>query len=147
MFAPRRTHGVPKQGGFSLLEALISILIFSFGILGLVGLQATAMRTTTDARYRSEASYLVDSYISQMWSVPTANVAAQFGPSSANFTAWKTQIAGVLPNTTGANAPVVTITAPGLSANSVSVVVTTSWQLPGEATAHRFTQTAEIGVN
>ena len=38
-----------------LIEALIGILIFSIGILALIAMQATAVRSTQDARYRTEA--------------------------------------------------------------------------------------------
>jgi type IV pilus assembly protein PilV len=43
-----------------LLEALIAILIFSFGILGLVGLQANAINLSTDAKYRADAALLAN---------------------------------------------------------------------------------------
>ena len=39
----RSSSGAPRQQGFALLEVLVSILIFSFGVLGLVGLQARAI--------------------------------------------------------------------------------------------------------
>src|SRR5437016_3570797 len=55
------------QTGAYLLEALIGILVFSFGILGIVGLQAQAIRVTNDAEMRAEAIYLANSLISQMW--------------------------------------------------------------------------------
>src|SRR5215207_5904360 len=56
-----------SQAGVFLLEALIAILVFSFGILGIVGLQARAIQTTNDAQYRAEATYLANSVISKMW--------------------------------------------------------------------------------
>ena len=56
-----------RQTGAYLLEALIGILIFSFGILGIVGLQAQAIRVTNDAEMRAEAIYLANSLISKMW--------------------------------------------------------------------------------
>jgi len=58
-----------------LLEALIGILIFSVGILALIGMQATAMRATIDAKYRSEASFLANEVIGRMW-VDRANLAS-----------------------------------------------------------------------
>src|SRR5450631_2255786 len=60
-------HLRQAQTGAYLLEALIGILIFSFGILGIVGLQAQAIRITNDAEMRAEAIYLANSLISQMW--------------------------------------------------------------------------------
>ena len=41
-----------RQTGSYLLEALIAILIFAFGVLGLVGMIGTSIRVTNDARYR-----------------------------------------------------------------------------------------------
>lgn len=56
-----------RQRGALLLEALIGILIFALGILGLVGLQARALGYASDAQYRAEAAYLANSYISKIW--------------------------------------------------------------------------------
>src|SRR5439155_165247 len=47
-----------RQDGVMLLEALIAILIFSIGILAVVGLQAVSIRNVTDAKHRTEAAYL-----------------------------------------------------------------------------------------
>jgi type IV pilus assembly protein PilV len=47
-----------NQKGFSLLEVLISILILSFGILGMVGLQAVALQANREARLQSVAGTL-----------------------------------------------------------------------------------------
>jgi type IV pilus assembly protein PilV len=52
-----------QQGSF-ILEALIAILIFFMGIIGLVALQATAIATTTDTRYRGEANQYVNRILS-----------------------------------------------------------------------------------
>ena len=43
------------QSGVMLIEALVGILIFMIGILALIAMQATAIRTAGDARYRTEA--------------------------------------------------------------------------------------------
>ena len=44
--------------GFSLIEVLISIIILSFGLLGMVGLQAAALQANRDARLQSVATTL-----------------------------------------------------------------------------------------
>jgi len=46
-----------RQKGATLLEALMGILIFSVGILALVGMQALAIKQMTDAKYRSDAGF------------------------------------------------------------------------------------------
>jgi type IV pilus assembly protein PilV len=44
-----------RSAGFSLVEVLISIVILSIGLLGLVGLQAAALQGNRDARLQSAA--------------------------------------------------------------------------------------------
>jgi type IV pilus assembly protein PilV len=61
-----------KQNGVVLLEALIAILIFSFGILAISGLQGAMMKNTADATYRAEASYIVQQNLGNMLVNPIA---------------------------------------------------------------------------
>lgn len=64
---------VPKikvQQGSILLEALIAVVIFSFGILAVAGLQAAMIKNTTDATYRAEAAYVVQQYLGEMMTKP-----------------------------------------------------------------------------
>ena len=42
--------------GFSLIEVLISLFVFSFGILAVAGLQLSTLRVTQDAYMRSVAA-------------------------------------------------------------------------------------------
>ncbi|MBS0447314.1 MAG: type IV pilus modification protein PilV [Proteobacteria bacterium] len=49
------SRGADAQRGFSLLEVLVSIVVLSFGVLGIVGLQAASMQANSDARYQSAA--------------------------------------------------------------------------------------------
>jgi len=43
-------QGKPNQGGFSLIEVMIAIVILSVGLLGLVGTFATALKSTVWAQ-------------------------------------------------------------------------------------------------
>ena len=46
-----KSHPKPaSQKGSMLLEGLIAILLFSMGIIALMGLQAIAMKNTADAK-------------------------------------------------------------------------------------------------
>jgi type IV pilus assembly protein PilV len=69
------SHGRFNQSGVILLESLIAILIFSIGILALVGLQAVMVGNTTEAKYRSEANLIVQKRVAEIWANP-ANAAA-----------------------------------------------------------------------
>jgi len=55
------------QSGMTLIEVLVSILIFSFGILGMVGLLARASQFSIDAEDRNRASLLANEIASAMW--------------------------------------------------------------------------------
>lgn len=44
-----------RQAGFTLLEVLVAVVVLSFGVLGVVGLQAAALQANKEARYQSTA--------------------------------------------------------------------------------------------
>lgn len=45
-----------RQQGFSLMEVLVSIVVLSFGLLGMVGMQAAALQSNREARLQSSAA-------------------------------------------------------------------------------------------
>lgn len=47
---------VPRQGGFTLVEVLVTLVIFAFGMLGVAGLQMVSLSNMDSAQYRSVAS-------------------------------------------------------------------------------------------
>jgi len=54
------------QAGFSMTEVLVSIVILSFGLLGLAGLQADGLRSNQDAYMRSQATLLAYDMLDRM---------------------------------------------------------------------------------
>ena len=71
-----KTHSIAKrQGGAFLLEALVAILVISFGILGIVGLQARSLAAVGDAQYRGEAAFYAQSLAGRMWAHDPTDVA------------------------------------------------------------------------
>lgn len=129
------------QRGATLLEALIGILIFSVGILALVGMQALAIRHMADARYRSEASFLANEVIGSMW-VNKGNLATYAfsgtGAPPAAIDKWVASIQSTLPGVSaGANLPIVDV-----AGNRVTVTV--RWQLPGASELHQHITVAYI---
>lgn len=143
----RNPSGAP-QSGVMLLEALIGILIFSLGILALVGMQATAIRATTDARDRTEASNLAAQVVGEMW-LDRANLANYAydgsGTPPAALDPWVTQVENSLPGA-AANHPTVTIGASATLPVSVGteVEVVVFWQNPSDPNLHQFAMTAYI---
>lgn len=117
-------HGIKGQQGVVLLESLIAILIFSMGIIALMGLQAAMIGNTTDAKYRADAAYIAQQRLGEMWANPT---------NLPLFVESNTNISAQLPNGTR------TVTLP--TANQVQVAVT--WQVPGKD-VHNVTINARI---
>lgn len=141
MSMPTTRPGLPRQQrGVMLLEALIGLLIFSVGILAMLGMQATAMRATIDAKYRSEAGFLANEIVGGMWA-NRANLAA-YATATASCPgdppcAWVARVQSVLPQATGTEAPSIEVT-------GQRVTVTVRWKRPGETTASNHTTVTEI---
>ena len=132
-----------------LLEVLIAILIFSLGILGVVGLQAIAVQQSTDARYRADAAQLVDRLIGQMWTSDRtpANLKKLFKTCSTDtcseYLAWHKAVAKALPGVpaTGPTAPSVDVDDKG------RVTISIFWRAPADAAGdkpHQYNATAQI---
>lgn len=79
----RPAHFTNRQRGISLLESLVSILIFSVGILAIVSLQATSIKTTTDAKLRADASFYAAQIAAMMWSDQVNIVAYRLNAAGA----------------------------------------------------------------
>jgi type IV pilus assembly protein PilV len=126
-----------SQAGVMLIEALIGILIFSIGILALIGMQGAAIRNTTDARYRSEASFLANQIIGQMW-VDRANLSQYTAAGYTPRDNWATAVAETLPGVTGTRLPTIAVTAD----NEVTVVI--QWLQPGETQGRTLTMINRI---
>lgn len=111
------------QQGIVLLEAMIAILIFSIGVLALIGLQAAMIKNTSEAQFRSEANYIAQQRIGRMWADPDNLVI---------YLESNTDISAILPGGSRTTAQ-----------SGVQYTVTINWQQPGE-TPHNFTTTASI---
>jgi type IV pilus assembly protein PilV len=121
-----------RERGVMLIEALIAILIFSIGILAVVGMQGVAIKNVTESKYRSEAAFLANELIASMWTDAT-NVGLYNYPGSSytKLTNWVAKVNTTLPGTAGAPPRVTMLTA--ASAAGATVQIEIFWQLPEEA--------------
>jgi len=63
-----KKHGTThRQRGVMLLEALIGLMIFSIGILAMIGMQAAAFSAAADAKYRADAAAYANDILSRIW--------------------------------------------------------------------------------
>jgi type IV pilus assembly protein PilV len=58
--------GGARQGGMTLIEVLVALLIFSFGLLGFVGLQAKAIQYSAGAEDSNRAALLANDMAAAM---------------------------------------------------------------------------------
>jgi type IV pilus assembly protein PilV len=56
----------PRQGGLSMIEVLVAIVIISLGLLGMAGLQASSLRTSQSAFYRAQAAQFANDMAERM---------------------------------------------------------------------------------
>lgn len=125
----------PTPRGIVLLDALIAIVIFSIGILGMVKLQANAVKFSSDAQYRTDAAMLADQVIAQMWNTNQTTLTTTYAsPSGTDFVNWNALVT-TLPGGAG------TIV---FSGNNVATV-TVTWQGPNDtAGPHAYLSVTQI---
>jgi len=123
--------------GMTLIEVLVALTIFSFGILGMLGMQARAISYYSDAKNRTDAVLLSEALINDIW-VNRANMASYtYGGGAAPLVMqnWVTELQATLPK----GAATVAVTPA-----SGTVQVTITWQPPNATVAHTHTEIATI---
>ena len=142
------TASAQRQTGAYLLEALIGILIFALGVLGIVGLQAASLRTTTDSALRAEAVFAANQYLGQMWADDEANLVANYS-SAFNQQPYKdfaAQLKAAQGGAWVADPAVVfdAIAAPSQTSHYVEIVI--QWKSTG-GDIHNYKTAGVIGQN
>jgi type IV pilus assembly protein PilV len=126
----------PAHRGFTVIEVLVALLVFSLGVLAMVSVQATAVRMSTDARDRATATFLADQILARMLISDPATAGsfahrpdgttscAPSGTASANaaVTEWLAEVSRQLPNAPSTQQQIVVNTANSL------VTVRLCWQ-------------------
>jgi type IV pilus assembly protein PilV len=106
-----------RARGFSLIEVLITILVFAIGLLGLAALQAVSMRSNQSANFRTQATALGYMIIDRMRANTDAVLRGEYlaglatgdcgadpadSPTSRHdIEAWRQQLACQLPDGQG----------------------------------------------
>lgn len=103
-----------RQQGSVLIESMVALVIFSMGVLALVGLQSAMIKNSSDNRYRAEAQLIAQTHIANMMA---------YGGDAANYITQvdKDQIRSQLPNGTLIFSAL----------TNTMVTVTVGWQVPG----------------
>lgn len=75
---PRR-----KQGGFTLIEVLVSALVLSIGLVGVAGLQAFSLKNNQSSFMRSQATSLAYDLADRMRANVASATANMYAPAAA----------------------------------------------------------------
>jgi type IV pilus assembly protein PilV len=116
--------------GFTLIEILVSLLVFSVGILGMAGFQAMSTRNSVDSSERSRAALLANELVAKMWEARSTSL------DDDVLDDWKSRL------TAGLNKGDVEITELKDSANSVLITITWASVVRDNATSTYITEFA-----
>lgn len=121
--------------GAMLIEVLVAILIFSIGVLALVGLQAQMTHAQSSAKSRADATYLANELIGVMWSDTTNLSSYDTCDGYARCSEWQAKVANALPKGTG--------TIDVVDATTGEVTITVRWTSPSDGD-HQYVTTTFI---
>jgi type IV pilus assembly protein PilV len=105
--------GSCRAAGFSLLEVLVSLFLFSVGLLGLVALQITSIKNSHSAGHRAQANLLAYDIADRMRANPGAASSGDYdlefeedptedaSAASEDLAAWRGSLATMLPAGSG----------------------------------------------
>jgi type IV pilus modification protein PilV len=119
----RHSRTSPRQSrGFTLIEALVALIVVAFGMLAMAGMQLTLSRNADLARQRGEATRLAEEMIEQLRAFNSI-------ATGTGLIAWDSLASGTDQPTTTSNASFSRAwTVGGTNADSMrSVRVTVSW--------------------
>jgi type IV pilus assembly protein PilV len=141
----RAAASTRRQRGASMIELLVSLLIFAFGTLGIIGMMTRTLGYSQMSLYRSQAAALTDDILDRMRADPAnaraGNWHAELDDAASTFTGttiaqqdlkdWKTQVETLLPS---GQAEVIV--------SSGAVTVTIAWHERNAATTSMVTNSA-----
>jgi type IV pilus assembly protein PilV len=132
----RMNHRPHRQTGMTLIEVLVAILIFSFGLLGFVGLQARAIKYSVSAEDSNRASLLANELATTMQLAGTVVL------PPTTITDWQARLSppGAAPLLPGATANV------SLDPTNTIATIKITWQPPSAASSVNSMDTYETQV-
>jgi type IV pilus assembly protein PilV len=135
------------QRGTSLIEALVAVMVFSFGVVGMAGLQAHLFGAAVQSQYRAQASHLSEELLGLAAADPgnaTCYTMDATGPGVCSSTSagtavvdWRARALQSLPGATQ-RPPTVTYAADG------TMTITLLWNRPQETVQHNYVATTNL---
>lgn len=136
-----RSSVTTMSQGFALLEVLIAILIFTVGVLGLIGVQASSIQASVESKNRAEATLIANQVIGDIWTrmgagVDLSSFTGTYSSASHADDIWAKTVVAALPQgvlTVDANAP-------------PEVQIRIAWQAPGDQFGHSYAFTTQVNL-
>jgi type IV pilus assembly protein PilV len=122
------------QRGMALLECLMALLIFSVGLLGLLGLEARVMNISTDSENRNRAALFAGEVASQMWLNSTVT------PATTDYTA----LLATVNDQTHGGLPSGVVTVVPVAATTNAADITVTWQEASDPAGNLSTLTTRV---
>ncbi len=98
------TRTARGQRGSTLLEVLVSVIVLSLGMIGVLGVHTRGLATVDSSGYRAQASFLAAQILERARANPGGNYAVGYGAagggssiSAKDLQSWKTALARALP--------------------------------------------------
>lgn len=143
------------QRGIALVEAMVAIVIFSIGVLGIVGMQARSTQMMTDSVFRAQAAQLATELIAEMWTSDPSQRPQQFSSASSGvrYLQWRDRFQtgpNALPGAVAFPPQVTVVTAqlnlptvPVTTYTTTNVTITVFWQRSG-GPVNQYVTTARV---
>lgn len=110
-----------RAKGFALVEVLVSALLFSIGVLGLLAMHAKSLQTSVDSEDRARAAILASQLASKMWAAESVSL------DGSTITTWQQAVADTtgygLPNGSGS-----------VSVQNAIATISITWRAPWKST-------------
>ena len=146
-----RPHASLRRAqGFTMVEAMVALVVLAVGMLGIAGLYVTTLRSGGGAIYRMQAVNLASDLADRIRANRTANLAYLGAPANNNcygagavdcppaqmaandLLVWQTQIAAILPSGNGT----LNVAAGAASTDPYTYTITITWLGSGDTAAN-----------
>jgi type IV pilus assembly protein PilV len=145
-----------SQKGFSLLEALITIVVVAIGLLGVAGMQVASIKLADLSQTRATGTVLMNDIIDRIRANRGAalDYATAFGSTATaggtlaerDINAWKTLVRDPARGLSNGDGQVVVAVDAACTANCISVTVTLRWDESRQRGGRGLPQTFSIST-